>query len=313
MRRVTDSAVTILFFAIPSIMLLLGFYFFPFPLSEMQKTIILIPLFGGLFLLFFGYLLDPSKKAGLLRTSGWILFSFYWATQPSTLYWYENQDLINAVICILGVYVLFYFAYKEWFTPSKCLNWIAGASAIAGLIYFIMDKMSVLRDALISIVAQQSAAILSLFSDKVLVDGNMIWFGHNYEMLQQNASYGATAQIIFACTAIQSMLLFVGMISALKVKPLPKIYALLATVPTIYVLNLIRNAGVIFLVGAGITDMNIAHNYIGKIGSLVALIVLVFVVFKILPELQKQILCIFDLYKSKGPLERFLGNLGKRI
>jgi archaeosortase A (PGF-CTERM-specific) len=296
--RKSDLAIGILFFAVPSIMLLIGFFLFALPLSEWQKTLLLLPQIGGLILLFVGYILDSTPYSTrtspkLLKMSGWILFSFYWATQPSSLYEYGDRDLINAAICILGVYVLFYFAYREWFIPSKCLNWIAGATSIAGLIYFGIE-LTPLNLWLREVVASQSAWLLNVFTGEVGVNGVHI----KYKL--------ADITIIFACTAIQSMLLFVGMIGALKSKPISKLYGLLATVPTIYILNLVRNAGVIFLVGSGITDINIAHNYIGKIGSLAALICLVFVVFRILPELQNQITSIFDLYKSRGPLERFL-------
>ena len=316
MKKLSDSAATTLFFLTPTTMLIVGFFLFQYPLTFLQEKTLLIPLFGGLLLLGAGFLMGEKKKGSLLRVAGWVLFSFYWATQPNTLYYYEGGDLVNAAICVAGVYVLFYFAYRETLnTKNKpiCLNWVAGATSIAGLIYFVTDKIDALRDGLINIVAQQSAWLLSLFSDKVVVKGNLIWFGYHYDMLQQYGSYGATAQIIFACTAIQSMMLFVGMIGALKGASLKtRGLALLSTIPVIYVLNLVRNAGVIFLSGSQITTMEVAHNYIGKFGSLIALIVLVFVVFKILPELYDHIVCLFDLPKQDGPLERELKKITKR-
>lgn len=317
-KPLPDYATTTLFLTIPTTMILIGFLFFQYPLTPFQEETLLIPLFGGLILLGIGFLIEEKKKGALLRITGWLLFSFYWATQPNTLYYYEGGDIINAVICILGVYVLLYFLYKEVVNigiknKPVCLNWVAGATSIAGLIYFTTDKINVLREGLINIVAQQSAWLLSLFSNKVMVKGNLIWFGYHYDMLQQYGSYSATAQIIFACTAIQSMMLFVGMIGALKAaNPRARGYALLSTVPVIYLLNLVRNAGVIFLSGSQITTMYIAHNYIGKFGSLIALIILVFVVFKILPELYEHILCLFNLPKQDGPLERGLKKIIKK-
>ena len=310
MKHLSNSTATMLFFLIPTVMLILGFLFFPFPLSSFQENMLLFPLFVGLILLGCGYIME--KTGSLLKTAGWIIFSFYWATQPSKLYHYEGGDVVNAVICAVGVYVLFYFAYKEWLNTQRedrpvCLNWVAGATAIAGLIYFTLDKISFLRERLIHVVAQQSTWFLTLFSDKVMVDGDLIWFGYHYDMLQQYGSYGATAQIIFACTAIQSMLLFIGMIGALRTAQLRlQAYALLATVPVIYVLNLIRNAGVIFLSGSQITTIYIAHHYLGKFGSLIVLIALVFIVFKILPDLYNHIVCLFDLPRQDGPVERQL-------
>ena len=117
---------------------------------------------------------------------------------------------------------------------------------------------------------------------------------------------GSPITIIFACTAIQSMVLFVGMIGALpNVSLKRKTLAMFVTVIPIYFLNLIRNVSVIFLVGGGITSFETAHNIIAKAGSLIALIVLLFITFKILPELYDEITCLFDLPKRKGPVENF--------
>ena len=304
---------TVLFFLVPTTMLIAGLLFFSFPLTDLQRNALFFPLFGGLILLGLGFFMNDANGS-ILKTSGWILFSFYWATQPNTLFYYEGGDIVNAVICGIGVYVLFYFAYREWIGKNNkknlpCVNWVAGATFIAGIIYFSFDNMPYLKDGLINIVTKQSAWLLSLFSDKIKVDGSLIWFGYNYEMMEKLGSYGATAQIIFACTAIQSMLLFIGMITALRGTSVKsRVYALLATVPTIYVLNLIRNAGVVFLSGSQIMNMNIAHNFIGKAGSLIALIILVFLVFKILPELYDYIICLFDLPKQDGPIERYFRN-----
>jgi exosortase/archaeosortase len=52
-----------------------------------------------------------------------------------------------------------------------------------------------------------------------------------------------------------------------------------------------------------------AHNVIGKTGSLLALIVLLFITFKILPEMYDEIIGILDLPKRKGPVELFIRRL----
>jgi len=88
-----------------------------------------------------------------------------------------------------------------------------------------------------------------------------------------------------------------------------KIYGLLITVPPIYVLNLIRTASVVYLAGGNICSVEVAHNILGKTGSLIALVVFAFIIFKILPELYDEIVCIIDLPKRKGPVENFFKKL----
>ena len=57
--------------------------------------------------------------------------------------------------------------------------------------------------------------------------------------------------------------------------------------------------------GYGPEFFGTAHNVIGKGGSLIALVILLFIVIKILPEVFDEIICLTDLYKRKGPFERF--------
>jgi archaeosortase A (PGF-CTERM-specific) len=202
-----------------------------------------------------------------------------------------------------------YMAYHEWLslktgTSVSCLNWIAGGTFLAGIIYFTIENGIVpgLQQWLIENVAAQTTDLLHLFGVDAMRSQDLIVYNN------------MPVTIIFACTAIQSMVLFVGMIGALSTVSLKrKAVALLVTVVPIYFLNLIRNASVVYMIGSGMTSFEMAHNVIGKAGSLLALIVLLFITFKIVPELYDEILGIIDLAKRKGPVEIFFGRLaGKK-
>ena len=304
----SDKSVVFLFFLIPTIMLIVGYLFAPYPQTEFLKQLLNIPLFLGLFLLGIGFLLRNKKHGSSLKIAGWIVFSSFWATAPSSLYFSEGGDVFNAAVCIIGIYILIYMAYHEWLSIQRknrplCLNWIAGGTFFAGIIYFAIDSsiFPELRTGLIELVATHSTKVLHLFGVEASRQGSVILYN------------GIYINIIFACTAIQSMVLFVGMIGALpKIDLKRRLAALAVTVIPIYFLNLIRNAGVVYMVGADITSFEMAHNIIAKAGSLIALIALLFLTFKIVPELYNEILCIFDLPKRKGPVENFFAKfLGK--
>jgi len=304
----SDKFVIFLFFFIPTVLLIIGYFFFAYPQSDFIKQILNIPLFSGLFLIGIGYFLKDRCWSSWLKIAGWVVFSFFWATAPSTLYFSEGGDIFNAAICILGVYILIYMAYHEWLSlrlkehPS-CLNWIAGGTFFAGIIYFSLDStlFPQLKTGLIDVVAAHSAGVLHLLGIEATRQGSLISYN------------GTSVTIIFACTAIQSMVLFVGMIGALpKIDMKRRVTALAVTVIPIYFLNLIRNAGVIYMIGSKLTSFHMAHNVIAKAGSLIALIVLLFLTFKIVPELFDEILGIFDLPKRKGPVEKlFAVMMGK--
>lgn len=302
-KKVSEELISSFFIIIPTIYTLLGLFVFTYPLPQTIITILPIPIFTGLFFLLIGSFYNKQQLASKLRMIGWIIFSGYWATQPQTLYWAEQQDLINAVLCILGMYVLCYLAYREWYasktnTYEPSLQWIAGASALAGIIYYIFELTPLAAD-LINIVAVQSGWLLNIFTGEVTINPPFLFYKQ------------AHIRIIFACTAVQSMVIFIGMILPLpNVETKRKIKGLLITIVPVYILNLIRNAGITYLVGIyGGGFFSIAHNYIGKGGSLIALIVLLLIVTKVVPEVFDNILEITDLPKKDGPLEKQLKKL----
>jgi archaeosortase A (PGF-CTERM-specific) len=296
-----------LFIVIPTLMLIVGYFIYPSELYYEPPAWLQIPMFLGLILLGIGFAIKKQGLGNIFKISGWFVFSFYWATQPAKMYITEGGDVVNAAICIIGVYILCYIAYHEWLCYVRkenvsCLNWIAGAACIAGLIYFGIER-TFLAQSLIEEVARESAFVLNTIignAELVIEAGspNIFLDGH----------YVVT--IIFACTGIQSMVVFVGMIGALpKVDAKRRTIGLLVTVVPIYILNLLRNAMVAFLVGRNITDFNVAHNIISKIGALIALIVLLLIVIKIIPQILDEIMCLVDLHKRNGPIE----NAVKRV
>ena len=305
----TSSRVPVLVvFLVPTVMLLAGFVFFPFPPPLLATQLSYVPLFLGLLLLGAGFLWRQKNVGSTLKIAGWVLFAAFWSTMPSFLYLSEDGDIFNAMVCVIGVYVLVYLAYHEWLSWKRrdhpvSLNWIAGATFLAGIIYFTFEiAVPSLKDWFIEVVAAQSTDLLHLLGVNAVRSDSVIVYNN------------APITIIFACTAIQSMVLFVGMIGAINSAPLKRrAVGLLVTVVPIYFLNLIRNAGVVVMVGSGVVSFDIAHNVIGKLASLVALILLLLLTFRIVPEMYDEILGIVNLTKRQGPVELFFVRLlGKK-
>jgi archaeosortase A (PGF-CTERM-specific) len=293
------------FFLIPTAMLILGYVLFPYPPSSLARQLSFLPLFLGLMFLGIGFFYTKKNTASILKIIGWGLFAFFWATMPNFLYHSEGGDIFNGAVCVIGVYVLIYMGYHEWISLKRdeyisCLNWIAGGTFLAGLIYFTIENGVIpgLKEWLIENVAAQTTDVLHLFGFDVMRNQDLIIYNN------------MPVTIIFACTAIQSIVLFVGMIGALShVNLRRKTLGLLVTVVPIYFLNLIRNAGVVYMVGSGMVSFELAHNVIAKAGSLLALIVLLYITFKVVPELYDEIIGIVDLSKRREPIELFFRRL----
>lgn len=301
-----SNKISYLFLVIPALMLIIGYFINPYPPSEISSKLIQIPIFLGLIALGIGFLLKKGRISNKIKIMGWMTFAFFWSTQPMVLYLSEDGDIFNAVVCIIGVYILSYFAYHEWLSLKRkenieCLNWIAGASFISGIIYYVIERTS-LAPWMIKLTAQQSAWVLNLIVGNVETRGVDVFL---------NGSYVVT--IIFACTAIQAMVIFIGMIGAIpKIDLKRRVSGLLVTLVPIYILNLFRNAMVVFLVGNNITDFNVAHNILSKSGALITLIVLLLIVIKIVPEIFNEIFCLIDLHKRNGPLEKSIKKIFRR-
>jgi len=113
-----------------------------------------------------------------------------------------------------------------------------------------------------------------------------------------NAIFGILAIIVLFIDLINSLELRIHISLSLI------LIGLLVTILPIYILNLFRNVLVVFLLVRNITDFNIAHNIIAKVGSLVAMIILLLIVIKIIPEVFNKILSLTEIYKRNGPLEK---------
>ena len=119
----------------------------------------------------------------------------------------------------------------------------------------------------------------------------------------------AVVAFIFACSAFQSMAVFIGAIVALSsVHWKRRLRALLIALPTIHVLNVFRNAGIVWLTDNytdwtvfGMEMFEFAHSYAAKFASLFAMFLMALALFDLLPELHANIMRILrPAMKSLG-------------
>ena len=296
-----DARIAFLFVLIPTLMLIINYFLFPYPETDVTVFFLLFPMFIAPILLGIGFFIKKQGISNNLKILGWMVFAFYWSTQPAKLYISEGGDVFNSGVCIIGVFVLSYIAYHEWLSIKRkeeisCLNWIAGAAFLAGIIYFGIERTPIelwLRE----VVAQHSGWFLEVVTGEIVHVG-----GENNLYITYKSGI---VYLIFACTAVQAMVIFVGMILPLpKVGIKRKIVGLVITLIPVYILNFMRNAMVSFLIGNEIVDFNVAHNGIAKIGALITLIILLLLLIKLIPEILDEIFCLADLRKRDGPLEK---------
>ena len=263
----------------------------------------------------------PVKIGHNLNIIGWLLLGFFWWIQVE--HYILINDPANGFFCALAMPFFGYLAIHEylsirWNANYEPLRWLAAMTVVAGGIYFFVERVPILSGWLIQIVAEQSIWILNSFDIPTSLgnldygDGSKYYRpASNHEEVQiaiegdewRNPD-SVSVTIVLACTALQSMIIFVGGVVCTKAPVDRRFYAFLATVPAIYLLNLIRNAVVIWLTYEhiwGDETFFYAHSVLGKIGSLIALVFLAIAVFHFLPEMQDSILGVIDLPLRKAP------------
>lgn len=287
---------------------------------------------SSLFLLGTGYFLSskdhvflgkrfPSILGNKFNILGWFCLGLFWWTEVE--YYIFAQDPVNALFCAAALPFFGYLAYHEyqsilWNQNYEPLRWLAAMTVVAGGIYFFVERVPYLSGWFIHLVAEQSIWILNTFDLQTSLgpidygEGSRIYRpGSEYQEVRVSVEgedwkhpLSDDVNIVLACTALQSMIIFVGGVICTKAPLRSRLNGFLVTVPPIYILNLIRNAAVIWLTYEyvwGDDTFFWAHAVYAKIGSLIALVILAIAVFHFLPELQDSILGVIDLPLREAP------------
>ena len=224
----------------------------------------------------------------LIGALGWGFFSIHWAYQP--LHYLEINDYANVVLTLAVAAFCLMLAYsmiKEYKPNAESIlnnsnsvsvtSMVTGATAIGALFYFPFAEIPTMNTWIITEVTDQVMWMLDLLSRSAVRE--------SWNMISLN---GYRVQIILACTAIESIALFTGLIISVNAPTKRITSAFLVSVPVIYGLNLIRDVFVIIAYGEqwfGANSFDIAHHMIAKAGSGIALFFIAYAVMKILPEL----------------------------
>ncbi len=233
----------------------------------------------------------PKRQTirNLIGGVGWGFFTIHWAYQP--LHYLEENDYANIVLtlavaafCIVlaRTMIMEYFNRTQMIDLSindqtDIVSMATSATAIGALFYFPFAEMPTLNTWIISGVTDHVMWMLNLLDFPALRE--------SWDMISLN---GYRVQIILACTAIESIALFTGLIISVNASTKRLMAAFLVSVPVIYILNIIRDVFVIIANGErwfGANSFEIAHHIIAKAGSGIALFFIAYAVLKILPEL----------------------------
>jgi len=228
--------------------------------------------------------------------TGWIFLSLYWFMQPGR--YIGIQDYFNAFLVVIAAFVSLFIAYITFRTGDRgemsALISLSRAASVGGLIYFLFAEVEFLNTGIISLVTSQTMWVVESFGFPVV---QVAW--------NQLAVNGLAVEIILACTAIESIALFTGLISSATGAPLSrKFKAFMISVPVVYLLNIQRisftaSAYGFAWFGTPEASFHISEHIITKIGSMLALLLISYMVLKILPEIADMIDGLWNMLRKQ--------------
>tara|TARA_B100001750_G_scaffold196007_1_gene167994 strand:+ start:1339 stop:2265 length:927 start_codon:yes stop_codon:yes gene_type:complete len=300
---------------------------------NIEEIRVLFALFGLSFLgISFHFKISNSAKISAI---GWLSISLYFFLD--TPHYIELADpvliLFSAAALPFGILVGYWSIKTDREGKDEpAITWLQGCVFWSALPYLAVSWIPYLSVAIVWITAVQAVFILrmtgiadlnigptqveysdgttSLFSE---FTGNPWLYleplgegGFFIPILTQDGT-PAGVSIILACSALQSMIVFVGALVALQISPWKKRFrALFITIPLIHFLNVFRNAGIIYLDMTyrdwnwmGMSMFEFSHSYAAKFGSLIAMFFIAIVLFEILPELHNNILRLMEPFMPK--------------
>ncbi|MBJ23472.1 MAG: archaeosortase A [Euryarchaeota archaeon] len=307
------------------------------------------PIIGLIGMIFLGISFFLKNRIGYFSAPfGWILVGMYFGL--SCPYYIEINDpvliLMTGAAPFAGLYLALYevkggniFEKRiEVVNTPEHLIWLRGMIFFAGTPYLLVSQIPYLNRLLIIFIAIQvvyfmkwtGAGDIKLGDFIINTDGTPTgqvtwetWSGNKWWLFEQLPENGMFVELInsdgssiginfvLACTALQSIIVFVGAILAVNTESKGKIRALIIIVPLIHVLNLFRNAGLIWMHSNypdwewfGISIFDFGHSYASKVLSLFAMFLMALVIFEIMPKLHTNVLKVIDPFLKISPNQK---------
>lgn len=230
-----------------------------------------------------------------LSAAGWGSFAPFWGYMALFFFGYvggveARMDPVDGGLSLVMVLFCLFVMVKILRGGSPALQKLTRATAFVGLVYFPFTEIPLLREALIGFTDWFTVAVLGLFGIPASYSSPYLWVRTYNPTIAPDGI--PMVEIILACTAIESIALFGGVILAVGENRRRMALAALATLPSIYLLNLIRNMFVTAAYaynwyGDAHESFETAHTAMAKVGSTIALIALAYILFRILPETAK--------------------------
>jgi len=244
--------------------------------------------------------LVPGRHRKYAAIAGWTCIVL--ALFSNLDFYFAENNFLYPIMAALSLPFLFITAKYLLQEDERALN-LSRAAAVAFIIYAPVEYIPTVGDWLIGMVVGQIVWVLDLLQFSVsLADWNII------------TRTNFRVEIILGCTGIQSIAIMLGVAAAVPTDTKQKILAFLIVAPTIYFLNLLRNAFVIMayteqwfpywpeIAGngeIGYESFFWAHNVIAELTALIILVMIAYGLFTIIPKLGNFADDLYQMYAGE--------------
>ena len=272
-------------------------------LQSLPITDILAWVVIGVFLL--GVVAGYRERllARRITAGAWAMFALFWLLYVP-FFVFEHRSIIQAVLALIAVPACLLVGYHLYHGRDSLLV-LSKAGAVMGVIYLPFETIPLFHNTLIEVVTRQTELAIQALGYSPDIDysedglRNIILFHH-----ETGETFGSI--IIFACTGIGSMAIFGGLIAAVDEPLRRRLGALVFTIATIWVLNIVRNVFIALshgmqwwqydiLIGPvmfmfGLNNVNrvsffFADRIVSQALAVVVLVIIFWIVLKLLPSL----------------------------
>jgi len=276
------------------------------------------------------------QKYRILAPFGWIGIGIYFFI--GTQHYIEISDPLLVLMSVAALPVCTAYAGWEavlWKRGENIdsVDWLRGAVFWSAMPYLAIQHIPVLNAAVVWFTAWNTSLFLQWTGAGDIHLGQMMvdlgttsvawddWEGSRWLLTSSLGDGGFYVPMInsdgteinigfiLGCSALQSMIVFVGAIVAVQSAPwIRRLRALAITIPLIHILNVFRNAGIIWmhieyqgtweLMGINIFDFG--HAYAAKAVSLTAMFFIAIALFDLLPKLHDNVLSVLNPILKMG-------------
>jgi len=304
---------------------LVGSFAASFGISDVTMQLLIGSL--GLVMMAFSFHRHSENYSKGLAIISWPFIGLFFYLYSG--YFVEISDPVLVFMTAGALPAALAISYWEWVSDGRedeTIVWLRGFVVWSMIPYYLVFGVPHLNMAFVQFTAVSAELMLEFAGFGGYEIGSMMierhdqvaipvsdWEGNRFVLSEPlgeggfyapmiNGEGASVVAFILACSALQSMAVFIGAIVALKsVHWKRRARALFIAIPTIHVLNVFRNAGIVWLTDtypswslAGIGIFDFAHSYAAKVASLFAMFLMALALFDLLPELHKHVMKVMS-------------------